>query len=119
MMEIRAVRAGGLATLEWNGEIVQVVEHWGMCAKIRSLRDNSEREVSLGTPVSVCAKSPETQGQRCACGCERLVVGKRSSRRYATNACRVRVAKRGNAKEIDPTPRGNANTAVLSQRDHV
>ena len=45
-MEIRSVPVGGLAVLEWNGEPVQVIDHWQMCSKIRSLRDNSERSLT-------------------------------------------------------------------------
>ena len=50
-MVISDVPAGGLAVLEWSGEAVQVVEHWGMCTKIKPLSGGATREVSTSTPV--------------------------------------------------------------------
>lgn len=50
-MAISPVPAGALAVLEWSGETVRVLEHWGMCTKIKPLSGGATREVSTSTPV--------------------------------------------------------------------
>ena len=57
-MEIRAVAAGGLAVLEWNGETVRVIEQSDSRTTIQSLSGGGKREVSPATPVAFCAEPP-------------------------------------------------------------
>ena len=88
-MRIGDVAIGKVVKLVWNGEAVQIVDQWNMCAKIRSLGEvKAEREVSTGTDVDVF----DGYGLlgRCACGCGRIVEGERRSRKYATRACKYR-----------------------------
>ena len=95
---IKRFKVSDLVLLEWNRELVQVVEQWGMCTKIKSLKlvsgvetEGAVREVSTGTEVTTY--EGQFVGDRCVCGCGRLVLGRRKDAQYATSACRKRVSR--------------------------
>ena len=91
MSTIGSIAIGEVVMLEWNHEPVQLIYKSDCRAVIRSLNVNGgdpEREISPGT--AVLPYEGQGLGSICACGCGRIVTGTRSTRIYATNACRIK-----------------------------
>lgn len=113
MNAIRNVSIGEAVMLEWNREPVQVVNQSPCRTTIRSLTEQGgERDISSACEV-LPYEGKGLLGGVCACGCGRIVTGQRLTRKYATNACRIRVSKRngrGNGKRGHKTPKGNGNS---------
>jgi hypothetical protein len=103
-MILSQIPIGQVVLLEWNREAVQLVHKSDCRATIRSLSVNGEdpeRDVSPAT--SVLLYEGEKLGNGCACGCGKIVIGERNTRKYATNAFRNRLYKRngrGDAKSV-------------------
>jgi hypothetical protein len=112
MSQVTNAFIGSVVKLSWNGEAVQVVDKGNMCVKVRSILNGSEREIACG--CGVLPYEGKSVGGRCACGCGRIVIGTRSTRMYATSACKVRVSKRkgqGNRNSDHSQQAGNRNLA--------
>lgn len=97
-MLIKSFTVGDLVVLDWNHELVQVIDQWDSCTKIKSVKSaagedtaGATREVSTGTEVE--PYTGQFDGARCACGCGRLLSDRRSGSQYATSACRKRVSR--------------------------
>jgi hypothetical protein len=113
-MNLGEVKPGEVVMIQWSAEPVQLMSKSFAWATVRSLRvkpgDDAEREISTGTPC--VAYEGRGLGGVCACGCGRIVRGTRTTRKYATNACRIRVSKRngrGNGNSPHAGTQGNAN----------
>ena len=98
-MNISSCKVGDIILMGWNHELIQIVEKWGMCTKIKSLErpdgsdsDGATREVSNGCEVE--PYEGQFDGRCCACGCGQIVTDKRKDAMYATSNCRLKVFRK-------------------------
>jgi hypothetical protein len=98
MRSIGNVPIGEVVMLEWNREHVQVVYQSFCRTTIRSLTEQGgERDIC--TACEVLPYEGKSLGNFCACGCGRIVSGKRLTRKYATRGCKDRVFRRTKGRD--------------------